>query len=459
MAACSSDRMAEQQAIAFLEEGNAADPCLLDDGMSDWLSYGELKERVSDWRRRLDRQRALVFLYAYNDAETVAALFGAMSAGHVVALLDPKLPTAGKEALQAAYSPEMVINSAVADDSLEAAPVEGLLNDDLSLLLSTSGSTGSPKFVRLTLDNLVSNARAISDVLTIGSDSVASGHLPLHYSFGLSVLTSHLISGARVCLTNCSFLDRDFWKRAKDAGVSHLPGVPFHYSMMERLGYSRLDLPELRCMVQAGGHLDVAARERAYAFMEKRSGQFNVMYGQTEAAPRMTTLQHEAFLLAPASVGTPLPGGKITIDDADENGCGEVVYTGPNVCMGYAECRSDLAAGDVFNQVLHTGDMGFLDREGRLTLTGRAKRSAKVFGLRVNLDEVEKLSNTLCESAAIGSDTNLHIFYVGGDVDVLRALLLSHFSLPPASYVFHRVEQLPRSERGKIDYRALESLA
>jgi acyl-coenzyme A synthetase/AMP-(fatty) acid ligase len=451
--------MAEDQTITFLEKGDGAAPCLLDDTMSDWLTYGQLKERVSGWRRRLDGRRALVFLYAQNDVESVAALFGAMSAGHAVALLDPKLPTSGKEALQSAYTPEFVINSGVLTDTSQAAPVNGPLNEKLSLLLSTSGSTGSPKFVRLTLPNIVSNAFAISDVLAIESDSVASGHLPLHYSFGLSVLTSHLISGARVYLTNSSFLDRDFWKRAKDAGISHLPGVPFHYSILEKLGYSRLDLPRLQCMVQAGGQLDVASRQRAYTYMQESGGRFYVMYGQTEAGPRMTTLQHRDFPLAPESVGTPLPGGKITINAVDGSGSGEVLYTGPNVCMGYAEGRDDLAAGDVFNHVLHTGDMGYLDQAGRLTLTGRAKRSAKVFGLRVNLDEVEKLGNTLCESAVIGSCAKLHIFHVGGSVDVLRALLISHFSLPPTSYVFHPIDELPRSERGKIDYTALESLA
>jgi acyl-CoA synthetase (AMP-forming)/AMP-acid ligase II len=450
--------MPEAGIIDFLEGSEAAAPCLLDDTMSDWLTYGELRDRASRWCIRFGGNKALVFLYAHNDCETVAALLGGISAGHAVALLDPKLPLAGKQALASAYSPEFVIQSAATGEVAKAPPSAAVPHTDLSLLLSTSGSTGSPKFVRLTLKNVLANARAIADVLSIGSDSVASGHLPLHYSYGLSVLTSHLASGARVALTNSSFMDRGLWKQAKDAGVSHLPGVPFHFSIVEKLGYQRLDLPNLQCLTQAGGHLDVAARERAHLFMEQRGGRFYVMYGQTEAAPRMTTLQHKDFPQAPASVGKPLPGGMIRIHDPDENGFGEVVYSGPNVAMGYAEARSDLAEGDVLDHVLHTGDLGFLDDSGRLTLTGRVKRSAKVFGLRVNLDEVEKLTNQICPSAAIELGERLSIFYTDDSVERLRALLLSNFSLPAASYCFRSIGELPRTERGKIDYRALEAL-
>jgi acyl-CoA synthetase (AMP-forming)/AMP-acid ligase II len=444
--------------IDLLESGDANDPCLRDDSRRDWITYGELRERASRWSELLAAEKAVVFLYASNDSESVAAFLGAISAGHAIALLDPKLPAASQEALATAYAPEFVIHSAAANELTKCAAGGVAPHADLALLLSTSGSTGSPKFVRLTLDNVVSNARAISQVLSIGVGSVASGHLPLHYSYGLSVLTSHLIAGARVALTNSGFMDRDFWTRAKDAGITHLPGVPFHFSILERLGYSRLALPDLQCLTQAGGHLDVAGRERAHSFMEQRGGRFYVMYGQTEAAPRMSTLQHDDFARAPESVGVALPGGKITIHDPDENGSGEVVYSGPNVSMGYAESRGDLAKGDELNHVLHTGDLGLLDNAGRLTLTGRIKRSAKVFGLRVNLDEVEKLTNLVCPSAAVGSGAGLRIFYAQGSAEEIRALLLSRYSLPAASYAFCPIDELPRTERGKVNYRMLECL-
>jgi acyl-CoA synthetase (AMP-forming)/AMP-acid ligase II len=256
-------------------------------------------------------------------------------------------------------------------------------------------------------------------------------------------------------------MDREFWKAMKQAQITHLPGVPFHFAILERLGYASVDLPELETLTQAGGHLDIAARERAHAFMEQRGGRFYVMYGQTEASPRMTTLQHHEFPLAPASVGTALPGGRVEIESGDGESGGEVVYHGPNVMMGYAEQRADLQKGDELGGRLHTGDLGFLDPAGRLTLTGRAKRWAKVYGLRVNLDDVERLTNSLCRSAVIQRGTNLRIFYEEGtevSADELRQLLLSRFSLPATSFTFEALQSLPRTERGKIDYQRLAEL-
>ena len=447
--------------IPFLAGADAGSPCVRDDETADWVSYGELTNLALSWSARLQGNKGLVVLYAYNDVPSVAALLGAMAAGHAVALLDPKLPEASKKQLAEAYRPEFEIRCA-AVDQLSASDGDNLPpHPSLALLLSTSGSTGSRKFVRLTSDNIRSNAVAIADVLEIGSDSVASGHLPLHYSFGLSVLTSHLCAGARIVLSQHGFMEREFWKSMNEAAVTHLPGVPFHFAILERLGYERIDLPHLQSMTQAGGHLDVAARKRAHDFMERHGGRFYVMYGQTEASPRLTTLGHDEFLLAPASVGRALPGGTLKIESADADGRGEVVYQGPNVMMGYAEQRSDLANGDELGGVLHTGDIGFLDPAGRLTLTGRAKRSAKIFGLRVNLDEVEKLTNSLCRSAVLQLGEGLRIFYEEPNdtsADELRQLLLSRFSLPAASYTFRALSSLPRTERGKIDYQALSEL-
>jgi long-chain acyl-CoA synthetase len=444
--------------IPFLEGADAASPCLRDDQTADWVSYGQLTEMALSWSSRLVAEKDLVFLYAPNDLASVAALLGAMAAGHAVALLDPKLPEASKQQLREAYNPRFEIDFAAPDQLAVGSHGQVPPHPSLALLLSTSGSTGSRKFVRLTLDNVRSNAVAIAGALAIQSGSVASGHLPLHYSFGLSILTSHLCAGARIALTERGFMERDFWTAMKDAEATHLPGVPFHFAILERLGYDRIDLPQLESLTQAGGHLDIASRERAHAFMEQSGGRFYVMYGQTEGSPRLTTLQHHDFPRAPASVGRALAGGSLEIDAPDAEGRGEVVYRGPNVMMGYAEQRSDLAKGDELAGLLHTGDLGFLDDAARLTLTGRAKRSAKVYGLRVNLDEVEKLTNSLCRSAVIQSGSNLRIFYeegTGSNADDLRQLLLSRFSLPPGGFTFRALQSLPRTERGKIDYEGL----
>lgn len=438
-------------------------PALLDDADGGWISYGELGRLSGDWADRLAGPRSLVFLYAGNDIISVAAMLGAIAAGHALALFDPHLRAISREALEAIYRPEWVIDPG-AQEPLRpgASPADSEpLHPDLALLLSTSGSTGSPKLVRLSWPAVEANARGIADVLHIRPDDVAAGYLPLHYSYGLSVLTSHLVRGARIRLTGHGITDRAFWGAMRDARVTHMPGVPFHLQTMLKLGLKRLGLSGLRTLTQAGGHLDVGLRRQAHEHMDSIGGGFFVLYGQTEASPRMTTLQHGDFLEAPASVGVPLPDCRIEIVEPDRDHVGEVVFHGPNVMMGYAEARADLSRGDELSSRLHSGDVGFLDAGGRLTITGRVKRVAKLFGLRVNLDEVETLLNAVCEVAVVQEGEALAIHFAAGEAgeeevrDRLLDRLRQRLTVPPGCYRMRPLSAIPRTERGKVDYSVL----
>lgn len=451
--------------VPLIKDIESARPALADDHAGSWITYGDLVSLALNWAARLHGQRNLVFIYARNDIESVAALLGALAAGHAVALFDPNLPEAVRTEIESIYQPAWVIGPGHGK-LIELEKSAGAISPALSMLLSTSGSTGSAKLVRLAFSALQINAEGIADVLEIGEGDVAAGHLPLHYSYGLSVITSHLIRGARVRLTEASFTDRDFWKAMRVAGVTHLPGVPFHYHTMLKLGLERLCVPSLRTLTQAGGVLSPELRRKAYDFMEKQGGKFFVLYGQTEAAPRMTTLRHEDFLAAPESVGSPLPGCRIEVQEPDELGHGEVMFHGPNVMLGYAESRPDLALGDKLGGSLRTGDLGRLDADGRLTLTGRAKRSCKLFGLRINLDEVESIANAVGSAAVTQSGDGLviHVASTGAAAedaalaDAIMSRLRERVAVPFSSYQTRVVPALPRTERGKIDYLALEQL-
>lgn len=453
--------------IPLLPAGFGPEPALQDDEGRGWVSYDALRRHSEEWADRLKGPRGLAFLYIRNDVASVAAWLGALSAGHTVALFDPNLPAEARARLKACYQPDWLIEPG------ERHAVWGPFNPEpislypaLALLLSTSGSTGSPKLVRLTLAAVEANAAGIADVLSIKSDDVAAGHLPLHYSYGLSVLTSHLCRGARVRLTEHSLMQREFWPSLRDARVTHFPGVPFHYHMLAKLGFDRLNLGLLRAMTQAGGALDVAIQRQAHSFMSVQGGAFYVLYGQTEAAPRMATLQHEDFPFAEGSVGAALPGCRFEIFEPDQSDTGEVVFYGPNVMLGYAEARSDLALGDVLRGRLQTGDIGRLDDAGRLYLTGRAKRFGKVYGLRVNLDELEREASAIAPTAVIQAGEGVLVFFVtlgdkASDTEQSQRMLdhlLSRFTIPRAGYAFRSVEAIPHTERGKVDYAALENL-
>ena len=151
----------------------------------------------------------------------------------------------------------------------------------------------------------------------------------------------------------------------------------------------------------------------------------------------------------------------------DASGHGEVIFSGPNVMLGYAESRDDLERGDELGGQLPTGDIGLLDDAGRLTLTGRVKRIGKLYGLRINLDEVEMLTNGFATTAVTqkGDSLTVHIATTGDTAAdealqwVIMAGLQDRFTVPPTSYRFHFAPAIPRTERGKIDYSALEAQA
>lgn len=455
--------------VPFLNPSAGDMPALIDDHSEEWCSYNELSERGLAWAQRLSGEKSLVLLAPRNRIDDIACLLGALASGHAVALVDPAISDGRLAVLVSEYAPDFIIFPKDGQLVVEGqANSKDDIDTDNALLLSTSGSTGSPKFARLTLRSLISNAHAIARSLSISTGDTGSGHLHVHYSYGLSVLTSHLVAGASVVLTETSFTESRFWKSFRDRPITQLPGVPFHYEMMLKLGLQRLPLQNVKVLTQAGGFLDIEARKKLWQFMSERGGRFHVMYGQTEAAPRMTTLAHEHFPEAPQSVGVALDGGAIEIHDEHGALCdigvpGFVRYRGPNVMLGYAVNRSDLALGDTQNGVLETGDLGWLDAKGRLTLTGRAKRFGKVYGLRVGLDEVEKLLHGIAKFVVMQrSENELDLVTESPVSDEIvtdaRNLLKQHFNIPASVYRFHFIEAIAYTARNKIDYAAMEEM-
>ncbi len=324
------------------------------------------------------------------------------------------------------------------------------VHPDLALLLTTSGSTGNPKLVRLSAGAVRANAEQIVEVLGITADDVAITTLPLFYSYGLSVLNSYLLSGATVVLERTGIMQRDFWTAAVEHGVTSMAFVPYQYEMLRRLRFDPAKYPALRTLTQAGGRLRADLVTEFAQRMATVGGRLFVMYGQTEAGPRMATLPPERLEEKLGSAGLALPGGSFAIEDD------EVVYRGPNVMMGYAETAADLARGDELSGVLHTGDLGRLDDEGFLFITGRTKRMGKVFGVRINLDDVEKNFPV----AAVAGDDKLHVFAEGVSDDEARGLrtkITEWLGTHHTGVIVRSVDALPLLPNGKIDYRALES--
>ena len=336
----------------------------------------------------------------------------------------------------------------------------------LAVMLSTSGSTGDPKLVRLSRENLEANAEAIVDYLGLKPTDRAITSLPLHYSFGLSVLHSHLAAGASIALTSQSVATDAFWSRFTDAGCTVLAGVPHSYRLLERSGFFDRDLPSLRLLQQAGGRMDPASVLKWSQWAAESGRNFFVMYGQTEATARMAYLPPQLAASNPDCIGLPIPGGSFSIEREDGtviDGAGErgeLIYWGPNVMMGYAQARSDLArAPDL--PVLRTGDMAERNEAGLFKIVGRAARFVKLFGLRLGLDDIERMLTDEGFDAAVTGDDEHIVVAIGQsvDADALRRRLADHYRLPLAAFEILEGSAIPRRENGKPDYPAIFVLA
>ena len=341
------------------------------------------------------------------------------------------------------------------------------IHQDLVLMLTTSGSTGSPKLVKLTAKNLLANAESIAEYLEITSDERPITSLPMYYSYGLSVINSHLLKGATLLLTDKAVIQKEFWTFAKEQGATSIAGVPYTYEMLRRLRIFRMDLPALKTMTQAGGKLNATLVKDFVEQAQATGRRFIVMYGQTEATARMSYTPPERALEKSASIGIAIPGGTFSIIDTEGKEIistdmdGELVYKGPNVSMGYAECVEDLAKGDENNGELHTGDVARFDVDGYFYITGRLKRFVKVWGNRCNLDATEQLVKTgvTTECACAGVDDLITIFVTqeGFEQDI-KSLLSSKMGLNVRAFSVKVIDEIPKNASGKTQYAELQKM-
>ncbi|WP_437112354.1 AMP-binding protein [Streptomyces syringium] len=435
------------------------------------VSYRELAARVTATARRLGRDRRLVLLTGANTAEALVFYLAALTAGHPV-LLVPGDSAETVRSLVAAYDPDVVVRPADGERAIHErrAGSVHVLHPDLALLLSTSGSTGSPKLVRLSHENLRANAESIATYLDIRDSDRAATTLPMHYCYGLSVLNSHLLRGAGLILTELSVADPRFWELFRAHRGSTFAGVPYTFDLLDRVGFAGMRLPHLRYITQAGGRL-APERVTHYAALGRRAGwDLFVMYGQTEATARMAYLPPALAAAHPQAIGVPVPGGSFRLrplsdqssdqssDRADPpgEGVGELVYSGPNVMLGYAESPADLRLGRTVRE-LRTGDLARRTDDGLYEVVGRSSRFAKILGLRVDPQRVEAMLERHGVTAYCTGDDEELVVAVAEDVDTgqVRRLAAGACGLPVRAVRVCVLTELPRLASGKPDYRTV----
>lgn len=459
---------------------------MLADDLGNRITYGDF-EKIYEEKEHVLESGKLAFLFCRNAVGSVLYYKTCLRKHVVPLLLEHKMDSGLLQTLVETYEPDYMIglkedlfrtDGDLCDGSecfgymvSKRRPAsETKMHPDLALLLTTSGSTGSPKLVRQSRKNVTSNAKSIAEYLELDASERPITTLPMNYTYGLSIMNSHFEVGAAVLLTEHTLFEREFWQFFKDQGATSFSGVPYTYQILKRLNFFDMDLPSLRTMTQAGGKLPVNLHKEFAEYASSTGRKFIVMYGQTEATARMSYLPAADAIRKCGSMGIAIPGGTFKImEDAhteitEPDTVGELVYEGDNVTMGYAECAADLEKGDERGGILFTGDMAKRDADGYYYITGRKKRFLKMYGKRVNMDEIEQILRGQYEGVEIactGEDDKMRIYMEGMDAESCEKaaeFLTEKTGLYPGGVRVLPIDKVPKNESGKTIYKELEKL-
>lgn len=450
------------------------------DEYGTYLTYGNLDDEGRRIAEIIGRH-CLVFVLCRNETGALVGYTGMINAGMVPLLLNSHMDREALADLLDAYQPPYLwVPEGMADTFPDCTPVysafgycllrshygtEYPLHPDLSLLLTTSGSTGSPKLVRQSYANVKANAKSIAQYLELDETERPITTLPMNYTYGLSIINSHLLVGAALLITDKSLTQKEFWQFFRAQEATSFGGVPYTYEMLDKMRFQRMNLPSLRTMTQAGGKLLPELHKKFAEFAAENGKRFVVMYGQCEATARMGYLPADKAIEKCGSMGIAIPGG--TFHLMDEGGqavtnphvTGELVYEGPNVTLGYAECGEDLAKGDERRGILETGDMAQFDEDGYYYIVGRKKRFLKIYGNRVNLDEIDRMVKGKfgqIDFASAGVDDHMYLFVTDGSAaEAIKEFVVNKTGLNPAAFKTVVMNEIPKNDSGKTLYTEL----
>lgn len=447
------------------------------------ITYAKLNEHCNNLTKHIT-SRCLVFHLCSNEIGSLVGYVGFLQAKIVPLMLRADLDIALLKNMIDIYLPKYInVPNSMAEKLPYLQKVYSNLNytllktdfdksyqlhDELALLLTTSGSTGSPKLVRQSYKNLTENTKSIVQYLKLDDTERAITSLPMNYNYGISIINTHFWVGAALILTDKSVMQKEFWQHLKDFEATSFAGVPYTYEMLDKLRFFNMNLPNLRYMTQAGGKLLPDLHHKFAKWAKDNNKKFIVMYGATEATARMGYLPAEKSLEKYGSMGIAIPNGKFSLVDTNGNvittpqSVGELVYEGDNVCLGYAECGEDLCKDDELGGKLFTGDMAEFDNEGFYYIVGRKKRFLKIYGNRISLDETERLIKAefpSLECACAGTDKMMMIYTTdSAENENIIEFISTKTGLNKAAFEVKNVNEIPKNASGKTLYDELKDI-
>ena len=447
------------------------------DSSGDILKYGELLAFSKEIKALLP-ERSLLFLLAENNVGGIAWSIGCMNSGNVPLILNAHIEAGLYQNLFDIYQPSYLCvpvgwagqreYEVVAEKYGYVLLHTGMspcpLYEDLSHLLPTSGSTGSPKLVRHKYGNIEAAALNISTFFGLTAKERPLLVLPLYYTMGLSVVFSHLYVGATVLITNLSMTDKAFWDFMKAQRATSFTGVPYSFEILNLMRFFRMDLPDLTLLTQGGGKMPRPLNLKFAEFCRDTGRRWIATYGQSEGTARMAYLPPEYAISKCGSIGRAVPNGELSLIDSEgrlietPNTEGEMCYRGKNVTLGYARKREDLLLGDERHGFMRTGDLAYRDEDGCYYIVGRMGRFLKLYGMRIGLDECEQIIKAKypIECACVGTDEKMSVYITRPEFAVLvKERLVDKTKLVASAFEVKVVDSIPKSEAGKILYSKL----
>lgn len=389
-------------------------------------------------------------------------------------LIDAKTNNSKIKLIIKKYDPDYVVchkkkitflkkNYSVIDKSLDAFLLKNLkkncikINKNLKILLSTSGSMGSPKLVMLTTSSLKDNTIRISKYLSLTKKSKTITSMPFAYSYMMSVINSHFYVGGSIYVTNKSIIDKRFWKSFIKNNINSFDGVPYMYEIISRFKLEKIFTKKIKFLTQAGGSLGINTKKKIINHCQKNKINFFSMYGQTEASPRISYLDPKLAIKKIGSVGKPLKSYKIKIFDGKGNEIkkkyqiGRIIFFGKNIFSGYAFEKNDLNNLKKIKK-LDTNDLGYLDKNDFVYITGRDRKLAKIYGNRIDINDLEtKMSEFKYSIICKEFKGKLKIFYEKKyNKQKILNKLTKITNLNSNAFITSYIKKFPRNIYGKI---------
>lgn len=448
---------------------------ILDDEL--FFSYNQLIDLANKLSKNIEKKK-LILVLMDNEIETIISMIASDLNQNVIMSVNSIINYNALDKIIITYKPDFIFFNKNKNLNLKGYSYKcdfinyrlisrkknhhKELHQDLFMLVSTSGSTGSKKQVMLSKQNLSSNTYSIIKDLKIFSKDVCITTLPPGYVYGMSIINTHLLSGAKIILNKSSVIEKDFWRKIKHHKVNTFGGVPYTYELIHRFFLKKENFTNVKYITQAGGFLSDNIKFDIIKFLKKNNKKFITMYGAAEGTARLSYLPWRYAEKKNGSIGIPIYNGNFFIMDQinkeikepNKEGC--LFYKGENVFLGYSVSFKDLKNQSNKKNILNTGDIAFKDKDGFYYLKGKLTRFVKLFGNRISLDELENIIfkfgiKTVCVQ---NKKDSISIFVIHKiNENLLLNFISNYTSINKKAFKILIIKKFPLLENDKIDYK------